>query len=35
MGEVMLTLRRDLLADGLLAVLALVAFGDADWLVGV
>ena len=35
MGEVMLTLRRNLLADGLLAVLALASFGDADWLVGV
>jgi hypothetical protein len=35
MGEVMLMLRRNLLADGLLAVLALASFGDADWLVGV
>jgi hypothetical protein len=35
MGEVMLMLRRNLLADGLLAVLTLAAFGDADWLVGV
>jgi hypothetical protein len=35
MGEVMLMLRRNLLADGLLPVLALASFGDADWLVGV
>jgi hypothetical protein len=35
MGEIMLTLRRSLLADGLLPVLALASFGDADWLVGV
>jgi hypothetical protein len=35
MGEVMLRLRRNLLADGLLPVLALASFGDADWLVGV
>jgi hypothetical protein len=34
MGEVMLGLRRNLLADGLLPVLALASFGDADWLVG-
>jgi hypothetical protein len=32
-GEVMVMLRRRLLADGLLSVLALAAFGDADWLV--
>lgn len=31
MGDVMLQLRRKLLRDGLLAVLAVVAFGDADW----
>jgi hypothetical protein len=35
MGEVMLRLRRNLLADGLLPVLAVASFGDADWLVGV
>jgi hypothetical protein len=34
MGEVMLKLRRNLVADGLLPVLALACFGDADWLVG-
>jgi hypothetical protein len=33
MGEVMLMLRRHLLAEGLLPVLALASFGDADWLV--
>jgi hypothetical protein len=33
MGEVMLKLRRHLLAEGLLPVLALASFGDADWLV--
>lgn len=32
-GEVMLPLRRHLLADGMLAVLAVCAFGDADWLI--
>ncbi|MFC6155635.1 CHAT domain-containing protein [Kribbella jiaozuonensis] len=32
-GEVMVRLRRRLVADGVLPVLALVAFGDADWLV--
>jgi hypothetical protein len=32
-GEVMLRLRRKLLAEGLLMVLTLAVFGDADWLV--
>lgn len=34
MGEVMLLLRRRMLAEGVLPVLALATFGDADWLVG-
>jgi hypothetical protein len=33
-GEVMLGLRRRLLAQGLPAVLAVVAYGDADWELG-
>jgi hypothetical protein len=33
LGEVMVRLRRRLLRDGLLPVLALTAFGDADWLI--
>ncbi|BEL04112.1 hypothetical protein Q0Z83_023030 [Actinoplanes sichuanensis] len=33
LGEVMLALRRRLLAEGNLTVLALAAFGDADWLI--
>lgn len=33
LGEVMVRLRRKLLREGLLPVLALVAFGDADWLI--
>jgi hypothetical protein len=33
-GEVMLQLRRQLLAEGLPMVLALAVFGDADWVVG-
>ncbi|MGR6320704.1 hypothetical protein Q2K19_22280 [Micromonospora soli] len=33
LGEVMLQLRRRLLAEGNLTVLALAAFGDADWLI--
>ncbi|MGH4004576.1 MAG: hypothetical protein ACRDSO_10755 [Pseudonocardiaceae bacterium] len=32
-GEVMVRLRRRLLAQGLIMVLTLAAFGDADWLV--
>ena len=32
-GEVMVRLRRRLLAEGLIMVLALAAFGDADWLI--
>lgn len=32
-GEVMVRLRRRLLADGLIMVLTLAAFGDADWLI--
>jgi hypothetical protein len=32
-GEIMVRLRRRLLADGLPMVLALAVFGDADWLV--
>ena len=34
LGEVMVRLRRQLLAEGLPVVLALAVFGDADWLVG-
>jgi hypothetical protein len=34
LGDMMLAGRRHLLAEGLLPVLAVVAFGDADWLVG-
>jgi hypothetical protein len=34
MGEVMMLLRRRLIAEGMLPVLALATFGDADWLVG-
>lgn len=33
MGEAMVRLRRRLLADGVAAVLAVTAFGDADWLI--
>lgn len=32
-GEVMVRLRRRLLAEGLIMVLTLAAFGDADWLI--
>ena len=32
-GEVILSLRRRLVAEGMLPVLAVTAFGDADWLV--
>ncbi len=34
-GEVLLSLRRDLLAEGIPTVLTLTAYGDADWLLGV
>jgi hypothetical protein len=33
-GEVLLRLRRRSLAEGTPAVLAIVAYGDADWLLG-
>ena len=33
-GDVLLAARRHLLAAGLLPVLAVVAFGDADWIIG-
>ncbi len=33
-GETMVGLRRKALSDGLIAALAVVAFGDADWLLG-
>jgi hypothetical protein len=33
LGEVMLRVRRRLLADGVVTVLTLAAFGDADWLI--
>jgi hypothetical protein len=32
-GDVMVVLRRHLLAEGILAVLAVVAFGDAEWMI--
>jgi hypothetical protein len=33
-GEVLLRVRRQGLAGGMPAVLAIVAYGDADWLLG-
>jgi hypothetical protein len=33
-GELMRNLRRDLLAQGYPAVLSLIAYGDADWELG-
>jgi hypothetical protein len=34
MGDVMTLIRRRFMSQGLPAGLALVAFGDADWLLG-
>lgn len=34
MGEVMLIVRRKMVAEAILPVLALASFGDADWLIG-
>jgi hypothetical protein len=33
-GEVLRDVRRSLLAEGVLTVLAVTAYGDADWVLG-